>query len=58
MRMWREALFVVLLLTAGFFEELAEYVPFANAVGLLVAFGVPVCLLIDAELRRRGGAPQ
>ncbi|HEX8122109.1 MAG TPA: hypothetical protein VF549_12665 [Solirubrobacteraceae bacterium] len=56
--MWREALFVVLLLTAGFFEELAEYVPFANAVGLLVAFGVPVCLLIDAELRRRGGAPQ
>lgn len=56
--MWRWGLIVVLLFTAGFFETLQEHVPFADAIGLAVAFGVPACLLVDAKIRQRRGAAQ
>jgi hypothetical protein len=51
--MWRWALVVVLLLTAGFFETLDEHLAFADVIGILVAFGVPACLLVDAKIRQR-----
>jgi hypothetical protein len=58
MGMWRWGLLILLFLTAGFFEELAEHVAFANVIGLLVLVGVPACLLVDAKIRQRRGAPQ
>ncbi|HEX8206034.1 MAG TPA: hypothetical protein VF587_08255 [Solirubrobacteraceae bacterium] len=56
--MWRWGLIILLLFTAGFYEQLDELVSFADVIGILVLIGVPGTLLIDAKIRRRRGAVQ
>ena len=54
--MWRSYLFILLLFTSGFYEPLAEQIPFFWVIGLLVLVGVLGALLIDARIRERGSA--
>ncbi len=57
--MWRSYLFALLLLTGGFYEPLAERIPYMDVFAILVLIGVPGALVIDAHVhRRRGTAPQ
>ncbi len=53
MGMWRWGLIALLLLTAGFFETLERHVAHAGVIGVLIAFGVPACLLVDARIRQK-----